>query len=56
MSEWTKAKGDEARCETLLENDLRLCFPKWHDSQDKLDNLDRLGQLIHNKLKGNLRT
>jgi len=43
MSEWTNAKGDETRCKTLIGKELRLCFPKLHDSQDKLDNLERLG-------------
>jgi len=43
MSEWIKTKGDEARCETFLGKELWLCFPKWHVSQDKLDNLERLG-------------
>jgi len=43
MSEWTKAKGDEACYETMLGKEFWLCFSKWHDSQDKLDNLDKIG-------------
>jgi len=43
MSEWTKVKGDEACYETLLGKELQFYFPKWQDSQHKLDKLDKLG-------------
>jgi len=43
MLEWTKAKGDRARCMIVLGKDLLMCFPNWHDLQDKLDKLDKLG-------------
>jgi len=43
LLEWTKTKGDEASGETLRGNDLWICFPIWHDSNDKLDKLDILG-------------
>jgi len=43
MSEWAKTKRDETHCETLWGKELQLCFPNWHDSHTKLDNLDKLG-------------
>jgi len=42
MLEWTKARGDEARCETLVGKELQLCF-LIDTTHTKLDNLDKLG-------------